>query len=99
MATIRLDLNSSKFQESLFSLEHSEATRVFSSLREIRRLTWEELYRAPGFKWEAIDSATSTKGHRLYSFRITQKCKAVAYREGDFLRLQDICPGHDSADR
>jgi hypothetical protein len=32
----------------------------------------------------------------LYSLRITQARRAVAYREGDFLRLLSIPPDHDA---
>ena len=97
MKRVRLDLNNVVFQEAWFALEKVEALQVFASLRKISRLTWDELYRDRGLRWEAIESRTALGGQRLYSFRVTQKTRAVALRDGDFLRLQNVHPDHDSA--
>lgn len=97
MAAIQLDLNDPKFQASFFELESEDALRAMACLRKISRMSWQELYRAPGLKWEAIESRHSREGHRLYTFRISQKSRAVGFREGNRLRLLLICPDHDSA--
>jgi len=33
----------------------------------------------------------------VYSLRLSQKVRAIAYRDGDFLRLISLHPDHDSA--
>jgi len=94
---VRLDLNEPSFQETWFALESAEALRVLASLRKIRKLTWDQMYRDPGLKWEAITSQTAPSGERLYSFRVTQKVRAVAFRRGDILCLLRVHADHDSA--
>ena len=96
MPRVHLDMNNPEFQRTWFALESAEATRVFTTLRKISKLDWNQIYRDPGLKWEAIGSRTRLDGQRLYSFRATQKMRIVAYREGDTLRLQGVYPDHDS---
>jgi hypothetical protein len=36
------------------------------------------------------------KSEKLYSFRITQKCRAIAVREGEYLRILSLHLDHDS---
>jgi hypothetical protein len=47
-------------------------------------------------KWETIHSRQGHNGQRLYSFRIGQAFRAVAYRESAWLRLLSLHPDHDS---
>jgi hypothetical protein len=94
---IRLDLNGPQFQADWFALERAEAQRVLASFEKISRMTWPQLYSDRGLRWEAILSRTGPSGERLYSFRITQKIRAVAFREGEFLRMVSIHSDHDSA--
>ncbi|WP_342259711.1 hypothetical protein [Candidatus Tisiphia endosymbiont of Metellina segmentata] len=35
--------------------------------------------------------------HQIYSFRFSQKCRALALREGSYLRLLTLHTDHDSA--
>ncbi len=97
MERIRLDLNVPEFQDSWFALDRAEFDRVAASLAKIRRMSWSDLYRSPGFKWEAIKSRAHADGPRLYTFRITQNSRAIVAREGETLRLMRICADHDSA--
>jgi hypothetical protein len=99
MARVVLDLNSPVFQQDWFALEREEALSVLATLRKIRLLDWEQLYRDKGLHWEAINSRSGPAGKRLYSLRITRSMRAVAYREGDFLRFLSLHPDHDSAYR
>jgi hypothetical protein len=94
---VRVDLNEPRFQDDLLSLPVEEFRRVLKSLHKIRRLTWTEFYRDRGLKWEAIESVMGPEGNRVYSFRITQKMRALAYRRGEWLRLASLHPDHDSA--
>jgi hypothetical protein len=94
---VRLDLNSPEFQDVFFRLESAELKQVVASLRRLRELDWTGLYRHTGFRWEAIQHLEAPNGARVYSLRLSQKLRAVAYRDGDFLRLISLHPDHDSA--
>lgn len=95
-AGVRLDLNSIEFQSDLFDLQKPEQLAVLATLRKIASLTWDQVHRDKGLNWEAIHSRSGADGKRLYSLRITQRCRAVAMRDGDFMRLLSIHPDHDS---
>jgi hypothetical protein len=97
MARVLLDLNNPVFQDDWFSLGRSDALAVLSTFRKIRQLNWEQLYRDPGLRWEAILSRSGPSNQRIYSLRITQRVRAVAYRDGHFLRLLSLHADHDSA--
>lgn len=94
---VQLDLNSPEFQEVFFRLEPAELKQVVASLRRLRELDWAGLYRHTGFRWEAIEPLTAPNGARVYSLRLSQEVRALAYRDGAFLRLVSLHPDHDSA--
>jgi hypothetical protein len=96
MARIALDLNNPVFQQDWFALERQEALAVLATLRKIRQMEWELLYRDKGLRWEAILSRTGPNGQRIYSLRITQRARAVAYRDGNAFRLLALHAGQDS---
>jgi hypothetical protein len=94
-AGVRLDLNNPIFQANLLSLQKLERN---AALDKLRQLTWNQLYRDSGLKWEKISSVKPPPGcDAVYSLRITQSRRATAYRDGDFIRLLTIAPDHDSA--
>lgn len=95
--TVQLDLNSPVFQRDLFALEKPEQTALLSTLKRIRAMTWRQVYADSGLKWETIHSRQGPNDQRLYSFRIGQPFRVVAYREGIWLRLLSLHPDHDSA--
>jgi hypothetical protein len=92
-----MDLNSPEFQEVFFRLELVELKQVVAALRRLRDLDWNALYRHTGFRWEAIEHLRAPNGSKVYSLRLSQKVRAVGYRDGDFLRLISLHPDHDSA--
>ena len=96
---IRLDLNSPEFQRALFALGKNQQRQVLTSLRKLAAMTWLEVYRDPGLRWEAILSRAGPHGGRLYSLRIFGGFRAIAFREGSWLRLLTLHPDHDSAYR
>jgi hypothetical protein len=96
---IRVDLNRLGFQQAWFTMPAADAERVLTAIRKIGLMTWNELYQDRGLRWEAIKSRVGPAGQRLYSLRITQRIRAVGYRDGDFLRLEEIHTDHDSAYR
>lgn len=94
---VRLDLNGPPFQDAFFQLEAVELKQVVSALRRLRELDWGTLYRHTGFQWEAIAHIKTPNGEKAYSVRLSQKIRAIAYRDGDFLRLLSLHTDHDSA--
>lgn len=94
---VRLDLNSPEFQDAFFRLEMAELKQVVASLRRLRALDWGELYRHTGFQWEVVEHLKAPNGAKVYSLRLSQRIRAVAFRDGDFLRLISLHPDHDSA--
>ena len=94
---IRLDLNNPVFQAQLLELNKQEAWAVLKTLRLLQRMSWEQIQVSKGLHWELIQSKQGASGERLYSLRISRTCRAVAFREGDWLRLLSLHPDHDSA--
>jgi hypothetical protein len=96
-AAVRLDLNNPVFQEQLLSLQKNERHAALDTLNKIRKLTWNQLYRDQGIKWEKITSIKPPAGiDAVYSLRISQSRRATAHRDGDFIRLLTIAPDHDA---
>jgi hypothetical protein len=91
---IRLDLNSPEFQSVFFRLQVEDLKQVVSSLRRLRELDWPS-YSHTGFRWEAIDHL-NLGGGKVYSIRLSQRIRAVALRDGNFLRVISLHPEHDS---
>lgn len=97
MTKIKIDLNNPVFQEDLFKLEKNEQLALIKALKKISQLNWSELYSDNGLKWEAILSKKPASGVRIYSFRFSQKYRATALRDENFLRLLTLHVDHDSA--
>jgi hypothetical protein len=97
MARILLDLNNPVFQQTWFSLDHQEGLAVLATMRKLSRMEWDALYHDKGLLWEAIVSRSGPHGQRIYSLRITQRIRAVAYRDSDLLRFLSLHRDHDSA--
>ena len=96
-ALVRLDLNNLVFQENLLLLQKPERHAALDALNKIRQLTWNQLYRDSGLKWEKVISVKPPAGATaIYSLRITQSRRATAFRDGNFIRLLTIAPDHDS---
>jgi hypothetical protein len=94
---VLLDLNNPTFQESWFNLQADQAERVRNAFKKVTQLTWNELYRDAGLKWERVQSIQAPDGvDALYTFRITQSVRGVGFRESDFLRVLLIQPDHDA---
>ena len=94
---VLLDLNNPVFQSNWLQLEKQERHSVTDTLRKLRQLTWAQVYRDPGHKWEKISSLNPAAGFdSVYSLRVTQSCRATAYRDGDYMRLLTVQPDHDS---
>ena len=94
---VKLDLNCEEFQDNLFYLEKSERGRVLNTLKKLRQMTWNQVYRDQGLKWEKVGSVKPPTGiDAIYSLRITQARRATAYRKSDFMRFLTVEPDHDA---
>lgn len=94
---VQLDLNNEVFLEGWLGLDKDERDRVSATLRKIRQLTWDQVYRDQGLKWEKIISVALPPGiEAIYSFRISISRRGTAYRDGNFMRLLTVEPDHDS---
>ena len=96
---IQIDMNYPEFQEQLFELEKVEQRALLNTLRKIKKLKWDELYKDKGIRWELITSKKGDNTEPLYSFRFSQKYRGVGYREGKFMVLLRLFPDHDGAYR
>ena len=94
---VLLDLNNPVFQDDLFGLEKVDAIRILETLKKVRSLTWTAVYNDKGLRWELVQSRTGSGGRRLYTIRISQKVRALVFREGQYMRLLSLHPDHDSA--
>ena len=97
MIKVKIDLNNPEFQKDLFALEKIDQLALIRVLKKISNLTWDELYRDQGLQWEAIISKTTKTNDRIYSFRFSQKYRALALREESYLHLLTLHTDHDSA--
>ena len=96
-ALVRLDLNNPVFQEHLFQLQKPDRHAAIDTLKKIRQLTWAQLYRDNGLKWEKIVSVRPPLGiDAIYSLRITQSRRCTAFRDGEYMRFLTVAPDHDS---
>lgn len=72
---------------------------VLTTLRKLSEMTWTQVYRDAGLKWESISSQAGPAEQQVYSPRIGKGFRAVAHRDGDWMRLHSLHPDHDSAYR
>lgn len=96
-ANVELDLNSKTFQANLFALDRDTQRAALETLRKITALTWPEVYRDTGLKWEKIARLTEAEtGGAVYSIRLTRSRRATACRAGNMMRFLSIPPDHDA---
>ena len=95
---VRLDLNSPEFLEVFLRLEGADLVQVAASLDRIRKLDWANVYASKGLNWEAIDHLKAPDGKSVvYSVRLSRRIRALAFRQGEFMRFVSLHPDHDSA--
>ena len=96
-ALVELDLNSPVFQSAWDNLELVAQEKVFATFEKITQLTWNQVYRDKGLRWEKIHSIPTPKGiEALYSFRISNSMRGIGFREDHYLRVLLIQPDHDA---
>lgn len=92
LAKVLLDLNDPDFQTELFQLDAPELRKVFKTLQKINAMTWNDVFKDHGLKWEAIKSLTGK-----YTLRLSQSYRAVVLRQGAAMRVQSLHLDHDGA--
>ena len=101
---VLLDLNNPDFLESLFALEKNDKIQLLKQLEKISKLTWIEVQRDTGLKWEKIYPVPvmlqrhllDDKQRAIYSIRLTQAKRAVVLRDGNYMRFLALPKDHDS---
>ena len=97
-ARVRLDLSSPEFLEVFLRLESSDLVQVAAALDRIQKLDWSNVYASKGLHWEAIDHLKAPDGKsKVYSVRLSQRIRALAFRDGEFMRFVSLHPDHESA--
>jgi len=92
-----VDVNNARFLDDLLDLEKPVRHSATETLKKLRQMTWNQVYTDSGLKWEKIRDANPPPGiAALYSLRITQARRAIAYRDGDFMRFLSIPTDHDA---
>lgn len=95
---VLLDINNPTFQNGWMALDKTERHRVLDTLKKIQQLTWDQVYRDQGLNWEKISSITPPNGiAAVYSIRITLSSRALAYREGSYMRFLFVSQDHEGA--
>ena len=102
--TVLLDINSPLFLEALFLLEKNDKIQLLKQLEKVSRLTWGQVQRDPGLKWEKINPIPvglnkylrSDEQIVIYSIRLSQSKRAVVTRQGNFMRFLALPLNHDS---
>ena len=97
---VAVDLNNPVFLKSWFSLEDkNESARILNTLEKVGQLTWTQVYRDAGLKWERITHPPVTPPagiDAVYSIRVTQARRAVVFRERNLMRFLLIAEDHDA---
>ena len=96
MANVLLDLNYHTFQVELFNLEKIEQAAFLKTCKKIKQMTWNDIYKDKGLRWEEIVSKRSTS-EKIFSIRFSGKYRAVVARSGEMMVFLSIHPAHDSA--
>ena len=97
---MKVDLNNPEFLKSWFTLkDRIEIARVLNTIEKALQLTWGQVYRDPGLKWEHITHLPVPLPDDidvLCSIRVTQARRAVVYRHQEIMRFLWIAEDHDS---
>ena len=91
-AKVLLDLNAPTFQSEFFDLDASEIKKMIKTLKKLKGLTWNDLFRDNGINWEEIKSVPGK-----YTIRLSQSYRAVVIRDGAWMRFAALHRDHDGA--
>lgn len=94
---VKLDLNQRPFQAQFSSLDNENTLAFRNLIRKLLSLEWNQVYQDAGLNWELIRGQPKNAEPRLYSIRVTKKCRAVVSRDGAIMRFHGLFPDHDGA--
>jgi hypothetical protein len=95
---VEIDLNSPSFQSTWNDLEQIEQEKAIATFEKLTQLTWNQVYKDKGLRWEKINSIQAPQGiDALYSFRVSKSIRGIGFRQDHFLRVLLIEPDHDAA--
>ena len=94
---IQLDLNNPEFQANLLAMDKPEAWAVLKTLRLLQAMSWEQLQRSKGLRWELIQSRQRPAGERLYFLRISRSLPSGGLAGWKLAALALTPSDHDSA--
>jgi hypothetical protein len=94
---ILLDLNRPRFQQDFLALEKTELLAFVKTLRKLSQMEWQQVYGDSGLNWELVKSSEGPEGQKLYSLRVTQKCRALVERKDNTIVFVSLHPDHNSA--
>ena len=87
---------------SFLALEKVDQQKFEALTRKVETLTWDQVYRDSGLKWELISSPpfdAPAGVDNLYSVRISRSRRAIAYRKAQMMVFMLIARDHDSTYR
>lgn len=97
---VAVDLNNPEFLRSWFSLrDKNESARVLNTLEKVTQLTWVQVYRDAGLKWERTTHSPVPLPagiDAVYSIRVTQARRAVVFHDQNVMRFLLIAEDHDA---
>lgn len=93
-AKVLLDMSFPAFQDELFDLDASEFKKVCKTLKKLKSLAWNDLFRDSGLNWEQLKSAEGK-----YSIGLVSVLSRRRTARGPFLRFQSLHLNHDGAYR
>ena len=91
-AKVLLDLNAPTFQSDFFDLDANEVKKMLKTLKKLRGLTWNEVFRDHGLKWEEVKSMPGK-----YTIRLSQSYRAIVIRDGAWMRFAALHQDHEGA--
>ena len=94
---IELDLSSPAFQDELFALEKTEMVALMKTLQKISQLEWMHLHRDTKLNWQVTAVPSDVDSERVYTVRVTPRCRATVQRRGQRIVFLELHPDHDSA--
>lgn len=89
---VLLDLNVPEFQSELFGLDVSEIKKSLKTFKKIKGMTWNDIFKDHGLKWEELKSISGK-----YTIRLSQSYRAIVTRDGNWMRFQTLHQDHDGA--
>jgi len=102
-AKIRINLSSEPLVAQLVVLNKENLVSLQKTLRKVLQMTWPQVFRDQGLKWEEITVAPDIKVReklcRPYTIRINQKFRAVVTRLENEMIFISLHTDHDSAYR